>query len=252
MESNWTRTGRRGSLQVESEPQDGLGRGRKGSAVTLKLPFLGTPGSVVREEGSGVVKLGRKTALVEPRTVPASGLLYAGRRASFCSTGSEDLTTPPAFPIKPSKGVKYFYQSNPASPAPSAPTQPSVSKGFTETSAHYRLAKPVMTRRMSTGSMEPVQEQVGVLGVLADRQGIVGSQQRLAEKVYTVLVKPIPQSPLTPLQVDSPVDLEAGTYLDPSMYPSSSLATMKSKLKAHCQWIRKGEQGFLQGKKSPR
>lgn len=249
--SNWTRTGRRGSLQLDSEPLDGLKRSRKGSAVSLKLPLLGTPGLAAREEGSKVLKQEKTTARVEPRSVPANGLLYAGRRASFNSAGSDDLPNPPIISIKPSKGVKCFYQSNPVSPAPSAPSQPSNSKGFAEISAHYRAADSKVMRRMSTGSMELEQKQAGVLGVLADRLGIVGSYQKLGEKVYTALINPVPQSPLTPLQLDPPTDLETGTFLDPSQYSSSSPAEIKNKLRAHCQWIRKGEQGFLQGKKSP-
>jgi hypothetical protein len=97
--------------------------------------------------------------------------------------------------------------------------------------------------------MEQTEQKVGVLGVLAEKLGILGSQRGLAEKVYTVMVHPVPQAPSTPLKPATPTDLEAGTLLDPMHYPSSSPSDLKVKLKQHCQWIRKGEQGFLQGKK---
>ena len=242
----WIRADRRGSLQLDCEPQDGTKGDRRGSAVSIRLPLLVSPRPVVREEGSKVLFPERKQARVEPQTLPPNAQLLAARRGSFSSTGSEDQANAPTFTFKSSKGVKQFYVSNPSTPAPSALQLPK-SKGFGEVAANFAIASKSVVRRMSTGCMEQTEERVGVLGVLAEKLGILGSQHGLAEKVYTVMIHPVPQAPSTPLQPDTPTDPEAGTLIDPMNFPSSS--DLKVKLKQHCQWIRKGEQGFLQGKK---
>lgn len=245
---NWIRAGRRGSLQLD--PQDGTKGERRGSAVSIKLPLLGSPRLVAREQGSKVLLPERKEVRVEPRTLPPNAQLLAARRGSFSSTGSDDQSNAPTFAFKPSKGVKHFYVSNPSTPAPSSALQLPKSKGFGEVAANFAIASKSVVRRMSTGCMEQTEQRVGVLGVLAEKLGISGSQQGLAEKVYTVMIHPVPQSPSTPLQPPTPTDPEAGSLLDPMHYPSSSPSDLKVKLKQHSQWIRKGEQGFLQGKKS--
>lgn len=246
---HWISANRRGSLQLDSEPQDGTKGGRRGSVVSIKLPLITSPRPVVREEGSKVLFPERKEAMVEPRTLPPNSQLLAARRGSFSSTGSDDQSNPSTFNFKPSKGVKHFYVSNPSSPVPSALQIPK-SKGFGEVAANFAKASKSVVRRMSTGCMEQTEEKVGVLGVLAEKLGISGSQHGLAEKVYTVMIHPVPQAQSPPLHPETPADPEAGTLLDPMHYPSSSRSDLKVKLKHHCQWIRKGEQGFLQGKKT--
>ena len=237
---------RRSSLQLDPNalPVDGINTQRRGSGVTFKLPAVTSPCNLVRCACSKPKLAEGKLKTVEPQSVPPNMFLSANHRTSVSSTSSTDSK----IDIKPSKGVKCFYQSNPCSPVAPIAGNLQRTEGFADTAEQFVQKTAPVFRRMSTGDMSAFDGKTEVVNALAGKLGYSGSKRDLAQKVYAVFLKPVPESPTVPATDTSPESVETGTYLDLASYSSTSQAQTRSKLKEHCNWIRKGELGFLQGK----
>ena len=107
---------------------------------------------------------------------------------------------------------------------------------------------------MSAGNIELTPEPVshpqpgkGILGVIREQLSADGDNPKnFARKVFNTLITPVPQAPVEPSkEPESPFDPSAGSEFDRHKYTQMSGNEVEARLKAHSQWIRKGEQGFL-------